>query len=74
VSDIGNPIYGTWRDAVKNQMLARGYLTDLNHFSDVEFQQIVTGVGRLRPACDELANASAANDIPRMQEVDEAVI
>jgi len=41
---IGNLIYGTWRDAVKNQMLARGYLTDLHHFPDVEFQQIVAGV------------------------------
>jgi len=28
----------------------------------------------LRPACDELATAPAANDIPRMQEVDEAVV
>jgi len=71
---IGDPIYGTWRDAMKNQTLARCYLTDLHHFSDIEFQQIVTGVRRLRPACDELATVSAANNIPRMQDVDEAVV
>ena len=28
----------------------------------------------MRPACDELATASAANDRPGMQEVDEAVV
>jgi len=47
-------------------MLARGYQTDLYHFPDAEFLQIVAG--------DELATASAANDIPGMQEVDEAVV
>jgi len=55
-------------------MLARGYQTDLHHFPDVEFLQIVAGFWQLRPACDELATASAANDIPGMQEMDEAVV
>jgi len=55
-------------------MLARGYQTDLHYFPDAEFLQIVAGFGQLRPACDELATASAANDIPGMQEVDEAVV
>jgi len=55
-------------------MLARGYQTDLHHFPDAEFLQIVAGFQQLRPACDELATASAANDIPRMEEVDEAVV
>jgi len=67
-------IYGAWRDAVKHQMLARGYQTDLHHFLDAEFLQIVAGFRQLRPACDELASASAANDIPGMQKVDEAVV
>jgi len=70
----GDAIYGAWRDAVKDQMLARGYETDLHHFPDAEFLQIVAGFRQLRPACDELATASAANDIPDMQEVDEAVV
>jgi len=55
-------------------MLARGYQTDLHHFPDAEFLQIVAGFRQLRPACDELATASAANDTSGMQEVAEAVV
>jgi len=55
-------------------MLARGYQTDLHHFPDTEFLQIVAGVWQLRPACDELATASAVNDLPGMKEVNEAVV
>jgi len=55
-------------------MLARGYQTDLPHFPDTEFPQIVGGFLQLRPSWDELATASAANDIPGMQEVDESVV
>jgi len=72
--DIGDSIYSTWQDTVKNQILARGYLTDLHYFPVVEFQQIIASVRRLRPACDALATVLAVNDIPRMQEVDEAVV
>jgi len=70
----GDAIYGAWRDAVKDQMLARGYQTDLHQFPGAEFRQIVAGFRQLRPACDELATASAANDIPGMQAVDVAVV
>jgi len=48
----GDAIYGAWRDALKDQMLARGYQTDLHHFPDAEFLQIVAGFRQLRPACD----------------------
>jgi len=70
----GDAIYGAWRDAVKDQMLVRGYQTELHHFPDAEFLQIVAGFRQLRHSCDELATASAANDIPGMQEVDKAVV
>jgi len=70
----GDAIYGAWQEAVKDQMLARGYQMELHHYHDAEFLQIVTGFRQLRPACDELATASAANDIPGMQEVDETVV
>jgi len=70
----GDAIYGAWRDPVKDQMLARGYQTDLHHFPDAKFLQIVAGFQQLRTACDELATTSAANDIPGIQEVDEAVV
>jgi len=68
------PVYVCWRDAVKDQMLARGYISDNWHFPDAEFQQIVAGMRRLKPACDELATASAANNMASMQEIDEAVL
>jgi len=74
VGHQGDPIYGTWRDAVKDQMLARGYQTDLHNFPDAEFLQIIAGFRQLRPSWDELATASSANDIPGMQEVDKVVV
>jgi len=55
-------------------MLARGYISDNWHFPEAEFQQIVAGMRRLKPACDELATASAANKMASMQESDEAVL
>jgi len=72
----GHPLaeYLTWRDAVKDQMLARGYITDNSQFPDAEFQQIVGGMRRLKPACDEVATASAVNNMPSMQEIDKAVL
>jgi len=66
--------YLCWRDAVKDQMLPRAYISDNWHFPDVEFQQIVEGMRRLKPACDELATASAANNMASMQEIHEAVL
>jgi len=68
------PEYLCWRDAVKDQMLASGYISDNWHFPDAKFQQIVEGMRRLKPACDELATASAANNMASMQEIDEAVL
>jgi len=68
------PVYVCWRDAVKDQMLARGYISDNWHFPDAEFQQIVAAMRILKPACDELATASAANNMASMQEIDEAVL
>ena len=55
-------------------MLARGYISDNWHFPHAEFQQIVAGMRRLKPACDERPTASAANNMASMQEIDEAVL
>jgi len=68
------PEYQCWRNAVNDQMLARGYISDNWHFGDAEFQQMVKGMRRLKPVCDELATASAANNMASMQEIDEAVL
>jgi len=78
---LGVPPYATghppaeylrWWDAVKDQMLARGYISDNSQFPDAEFHQIVRGMSlrRLKPACDEHATASAVNNTPTMQEID----
>ena len=66
--------YLCWRDAVNDQMLATGYISDNWNFPDAEFLQIVKGMRRLKPACDKLATVSAANIIPSRQEIDEAVL
>ena len=55
-------------------MLAKGYISDNWHFPDAEFQQIVDGMRGLKPACDELTTASAANNMASMQEIDETVL
>jgi len=65
-----HPEYVCCRDAVKDQMLARGYISDNTLFPDAEFQQIVAGMRRLKPGCDELATASAANNMASMQAID----
>ena len=55
-------------------MLARGNISENWHFPDAEFQQIVEGMRRLKPACYERATASAANNMASMQEIDDAVL
>ena len=55
-------------------MLVTGYISDNWHFPDAEFQQILEGMRRLKPACDELGTASGANNMASMQEIDEAVL
>jgi len=70
----GDAIFGTCRDTVKYQMLARGYQTDLHHFPEAEFLQIVARFPQLRSVCDELTTAPALNNIPGIQELDKAVV
>ena len=71
--DAGEALYGQWWDTVKDQMLARIY-ADIYQFPDAEYQQIFTGMRRLVPVCNALAMASAAHNIPLIQEIDEGVI
>jgi len=67
------PVYVFWWGAVKDLMLARGYISNNWHIPDAEFQQIVSGMRRLEPGCDELATPFAANNMASMQGIDEAV-
>jgi len=57
-------------------MIARNFVpgaTAMN-YPDADFQPIFAGMRRLRPVCDQLATASAANNQQRMQDIDEVVV
>jgi len=56
-----NQVYGEWREAVKDQMPARGF-RKIRTFPDHHFQQMVAGMRTLRHACDSLVTAMAANN------------
>jgi len=68
-----NHLYGEWLEAVKDQMLARGF-RKIRTFPDHYFQQIVASMRTLRPACDSLVTAAAANNRAVMRQIDEAVV
>jgi len=68
-----NHLYGEWREAVKDQMLARGF-RKMRTFPDHYFQQIVAGMRTLRPACDSLVTAAAANNRAVMRQIDAAIV
>ena len=69
-------MYSAWRDLVKDLMIARNYVPGARVaiYPDADFQPIVVGMRRLRRACDGLATASAAGNVARMQDIDEAVV
>jgi len=54
-------------------MLARGF-RKIRTFSDNYVQQIVAGMRTLRPACDSLVTAAAANNRAVMGQIDEALV
>jgi len=56
-----NHLYGEWREAVKDHMLAGGF-RKIWSFPDHNFQQIVAGMMTLRPACTSLVTPVAANN------------
>ena len=74
--DANKHLYAAWRDCAKDLMLARNYVPGPRAmtYPDADFQPIVAGMRRLRPACDQLATASAANNLARIQDIDEAVV
>jgi len=49
-------------------------LRKIRTFPDYHFQQIVAGMRTLRPACDSLVTAAAANIRAVMRQIDEAVV
>jgi len=71
--NAGAVVYKEWRRLVKDQLVARN-LTPFANFAIGEFQQILAGMKRLRPACHQLATESAANNVARMWEADKAIL
>ena len=71
--NAGEDMYPRWRDVVKDQLVARNF-ANLATFPEADFYPIVEVMRRLRPACDTLATASAANNVIGMQQVDDAVV
>ena len=55
-ANAGVALYAHRWNNVKDQMLARIY-DHIYYFSDTEFQQIVAGLRRLLPVCNNLATA-----------------
>jgi len=72
-NNAGAVVYKEWRRLLKDQVVASNF-TPLANFAIGEFQQIVAGMRRLRPACDQLATDSAANKVARMREADEGIV
>jgi len=72
-NNAGAVVYKEWRPLVTDQLVARN-LTPLANFAIREFQQVVAGMRRLPPACNELATESAANNVALMREADEAIV
>jgi len=68
-----NYLYGEWRQAVKDQMLATGF-RKIHTFLDHHFQLIVVGMRTLRPAWNTIVTAAAANNRAVMHQIDEAVV
>jgi len=72
-SNAGPVVYKEWWRLLKNQLAARNF-TPVTNCAIREFQQIVGGMRRLRPACDQLATESAANKVALMREANEAIV
>ena len=73
---LKNSVYKAWCDLAKDLMIARNYAPGARAgiYPNADFQAIVAGMSRLRPACDELATASAANNLAHLEDIHETVV
>jgi len=70
-------MYTEWRNCAKDQMIARGFAPagqTAKDFPDADFLPICTGMRTLRSACDLIVSAVAANDMHRLEDIEEAVM
>ena len=70
-------MYTEWRNCAKDQMIARGFAPagqTGKGFPGADFVPIYTGMRTLRPACDLIVSIVAANDLHRLEDIEEAVV
>jgi len=66
-----------WRNGAKDQMIARGFAPAgrmAKRFPNADFLPIYTGMRTLCPACDLIVSAVAANNMHRLEDIEEAVV
>ena len=70
-------MYTEWQNCATDQMIARGFAPagrTAKYFPDADFLPICTGMRTLHPACDLMVSAVAANDMHRLEDIEEAVV
>jgi len=70
-------MYTQWRNCLKDLMLARRFAPAgrmAKDFPDTDCLPIYIGMRTLRPACDLIVPRVAANDMHRLEEMEEAVV
>jgi len=70
-------MYTEWGNCAKDQMIARGFAPAgrmAKNFPDADFLPICIGMRTLRPACDLIVSAVAANDMHSLEDIEEAVV
>jgi len=70
-------MYPEWRNCAKDQMIVRGFAPagrTAKDFPDNDCLPICTGMRTLRPACDLIVGAVAANDMHCLEDIEEAVV
>jgi len=70
-------MYTEWWNCAKDQMIARGFAPAgqmAKGFPDANFLPIYTGMRILRPACDLIISAVAANHMDRVEDIEKAVV
>jgi hypothetical protein len=70
-------LYTVWRNCAKDQMIARNFAPvqrKAANFPDADFLPIYTGMRTLRPACDYIVSAVAANNLQPIVDIQEVVV
>jgi len=70
-------MYTEWRNCAMDQMIAMGFAPagrTAKGFPDADFLPIYTGMSTLHPECDLIVSAVAANDMHRLEDIEEAVV